>query len=88
MASISEQLANELKIWEAKTYPELLAIEYPHTYERGIAGESDRYQVEIDLIERNDKYVHILVAVSNGGFSSFFPKCASVLAYSDKDSHK
>jgi len=86
MASLSEQLDRELKVWETKTYPELLAIDYPHTYERGIPGEADSYQVEVVLLERNDKYVHVSVGVSNGGLSSFFPKSASVLAYADKDS--
>jgi hypothetical protein len=65
----------------------LLAIEYPHTYEKEIPGESDGYQVEVDLLERNDKYVHVLVAVSNGGLSSFFPKSADFLAYADSDCH-
>jgi len=86
MASLSEQLDNELGVWEKKTYTELLAIEYPHAYERGIPGEADCYQVEVVLLERNDKYVHVSVAVSNGGLSSFFPKSGGVLAHADKGS--
>lgn len=86
MATLWEQLDRELKVWEAKTYAELLAITYPHVYERGIYGESDWYGVELILLERNDKYAHISVAVSNGGLSSFFPKSTSFLAYADKDS--
>jgi hypothetical protein len=31
MASLSKQLEIELRIWNAKTYQELLALEYPHT---------------------------------------------------------
>ncbi len=87
MASLSEQLDRELTVWKTKTYTELLALEYPHTYESGNPGESDCYQVEVDLLERNDKYVHIAVAVSNGGLSSFFPKSGDFLAYADNDSH-
>jgi hypothetical protein len=86
MASLTEQLDKEVKVWEAKTYTELLAIEYPRAYERGIAGETDCYQVEVDLLERNDKYVHVSVAVSNGGLSSFFPKSRDFLAYADDNS--
>jgi hypothetical protein len=81
MSSLTEQLEKELSNWKTKTYPELLAIEYPHTYERGRAGEPDAYEVEVDLLERNDKYVHISVAVSDGGISSFFPKSDSFLVY-------
>ena len=87
MASLTEQLNEELQVWEAKTYSELLAIEFPHTYEKGIPGASDSYEVEVDLLERNDKYMHISVAVSNGGLSSFLPKSADFLTYADKDFH-
>ena len=83
MASLSEHLESELKIWRRKTYPELLAIEYPFAYEKGASGESDSYQVEVDLLECNDRYVHVSVAVSNGGLSDFFPKSGSFLAYAD-----
>ena len=86
MASLSEQLESELKIWRAKTYSELLAIEYPYNYETGTPGESVSYQVEVDLLERNDQYVHIYVGVSDGGFSSFFPKATTFLAYADNRS--
>ena len=83
MGSLSEQLDSELRIWKAKTYSELLAIKYPYTYERGITGEADSYEVEVDLLERNDQYVHLSVAVSNGGLSAFFPKSGSFLAYAN-----
>jgi hypothetical protein len=87
MASLSEQLETELKIWRAKTYSELLAIEYPYNYETRTPGESVSYQVEVDLLERNDQYVHICVGVSDGGWSSFFPKATSFLAYADDRFH-
>jgi hypothetical protein len=74
MGSLSKQLESELRIWKTKSYPELLAVEFPYAYERGMPGESDCYQVELILLERNDQYVHVSVAVSNGGLSSFFPK--------------
>ena len=86
MASLSEQLEIELRIWNAKSYQELLAIEYPYTYERGTTGEADWYEVELDLLERNDQYVHVSVAIDNGGLSAFFPKSCGVIAYADNRS--
>ena len=83
MASLSEHLESELKIWRRKTYLELLAIEYPYVYERGTPGEADSYEVELVLLERNDQHVHVSVAVSNRGLSAFFPKSGSFLAYAD-----
>jgi hypothetical protein len=83
VASLAEHLRAELEIWDKKTYSELLAIEYPHTYERGVDGAPDWYQVEVDLLEHNDDYVHVLVSVDDGGWSAFCPTSYSLIAYAD-----
>jgi hypothetical protein len=83
VASLAEHLRAELTIWDKKSYSELLAIEYPHTYERGAHGEPDWYQVEAVLLERNDDYIHVSIAVDDGGLSTFFPKSYGVIAYAD-----
>ena len=35
----------------------------------GVEFESKRYQVEVELLENTEKYVHVMVAVDDGSLS-------------------
>jgi len=55
----------EVKKWSAKSYAELVAVlADEQTYE--IEFEGNEYQVEVQLIEGTDKYVHVSLAVDDG----------------------
>jgi hypothetical protein len=57
----------ELKKWEAKSVEQLLAeLTEVQAYETEF--EKKRYQVEVDLLENTEKYVHVGMAVDDGSF--------------------
>ena len=81
MTKLAEQLKVEMEEWGQKSYAQLVAIEYPHVYSVEKRGAPDVYKVEATLLEDNDEYIHVSVAVSRGGLSAFFPKASSVIVY-------
>ena len=55
----------ELKRWSAKSSNELLAeLADVQAYE--IEFENKNYQVEVEILENTEKYVHVMVAVDDG----------------------
>jgi hypothetical protein len=55
----------ELKRWRAKSSEQLLAeLRDEQAYE--IEFENKMYQVEVEILENTEKYVHVLVAVDDG----------------------
>lgn len=55
----------ELKRWSAKSSEQLLAeLEDVQAYE--IEFENKKYQVEVEILENTEKYVHVIVAVDDG----------------------
>jgi len=55
----------ELKRWSAKPSEQLLAeLGDVQAYE--IEFENEKYQVEVEILENTEKYVHVMVAVDNG----------------------
>jgi hypothetical protein len=81
METLEHKLDNELNQWKKKAYGELVSMSYPHTYRRGVEGDPDSYEVEVDLLERNAEYVQLGIAVSRKGISSFLPKSSSIVVY-------
>jgi hypothetical protein len=58
-------LEAELKRWSAKSGEQLLAeLGEVKAYE--IEFENKKYQVEVEILENTDKYVHVVVAVDDG----------------------
>lgn len=55
----------ELKRWSAKSCEQLLA-ELPEVQAYEIEFENKVYQVEVEILENTEKYVHVLVAVDDG----------------------
>ena len=55
----------EVKRWSAKSCEQLLAeLEDVQAYETEF--ENNNYQVEVQILENTDKYVHVMVAVDDG----------------------
>ncbi len=55
----------ELKRWSAKSCEQLLAeLREVQAYETEF--ESRKYQVEVEILENTEKYVHVMVAVDDG----------------------
>ena len=58
-------LEAEVKRWSAKSGEQLLAeLGDVQAYE--IEFENKKYQVEVEILENTEKYVHVMVAVDDG----------------------
>ena len=55
----------ELNRWSAKSIEQLLA-EQREVQAYVIEFENNMYQVEVEILENTEKYVHVLVAVDDG----------------------
>jgi len=62
---------------ERRPYDYWVAGDYPVVFERSFQGEN--VQVEIVLLESNPEYVHISVAVDDGGLWAWFPPSFSAI---------
>jgi hypothetical protein len=75
----SEQWARVLDIevqrWSTMRYEELLStLQDLHTYE--IEKALAKYQVEVEILEKTDQYLHVMVAIDDGSLpASIFPLC-------------
>ena len=55
----------EVRRWSAMAYEELISeLHDLQAYE--VELDSKKYQVEVELLENTDKYVHVMVAVDDG----------------------
>ncbi len=64
-------LEAEIKRWSAKSWAELVAeLSDVQAYEVEFAGK--KYQVEVQLLENTDKYVHVSVDVDDGSIPASF----------------
>ena len=60
-------LAAEMGRWSAMSCDQLIsALPDVQTYE--IEFESKKYQIEVELLENTDSYVHVGIAVDDGHF--------------------
>lgn len=78
--ALREALRREVAAWSAKPYDALVA-ELPEVaaYEAKLDGED--YQVEVQLIEHTPGYLHVMVAVDDGGWRAWKPLTGSFLVY-------
>lgn len=76
---LKECLRVEVERWCAKSFDALVA-ELADVV--ACTGEgSVFYQVEVQLLERQPEYVHVAVAVDDGGVRAFMPLSTSFLVY-------
>lgn len=69
----------ELKRWSAKSCEQLLA-ELPEVQAYETEFENKMYQVEVEILENTEKYVHVLVAVDDGSLpASLSPLSSSFI---------
>ncbi len=69
----------ELKRWSAKSCEQLLA-ELPAVQAYETEFENKMYQVEVEILENTEKYVHVLVAVDDGSLrASLSPLSSSFI---------
>ena len=59
-------LDSEVRRWSAMSYGQLVSeLHEAQVYE--LEFESKQYQVEVELLENTEEYLHIMVAVDDGG---------------------
>ena len=69
----------EVKKWSAKSCAELVA-ELPDEQAYEVEFEGKQYQVEIQILENTDEYVHVGVSVDDGSIpASFSPLSKSFI---------
>jgi len=59
-------LDSEVQRWSAMSCDQLVS-ELREVQAYAVEFDSKKYQVEIDLLENTDKYIHVMVAVDDGG---------------------
>ena len=58
-------LDSEVRRWSALAWEQLISeLQDLQAYE--VELDSKKYQVEVELVENTDKYVHVMVAVDDG----------------------
>jgi hypothetical protein len=72
-------LEAEVKRWSQLPLEQLIEeLHEPQAYE--VSEHSKRYQVEVDLLENTDEYVHLCVSVDDGALPwSMFPLSKGIL---------
>ncbi len=72
--------------WQAKSYRDLaseLRLRDPAVYV--VQHGTKEFQVEVELIELNSKYAHVVVSVDDGSLpASLMPASSDFAKYSDK----
>jgi hypothetical protein len=75
----------ETKKWSAMSCSQLIATLHD-TYAYEVEFESKHYNVEVELLEDTDKYIHVLVAVDDGSLpASISPLTSSFIRHKDSD---
>ncbi len=78
-AELRERLRAEVERWERRSFLDLAARTYPITYDTGEPNEPSSYQTEVTFLEKTPEYIHLAVAVSDGGVSAFVPVTGDVI---------
>ena len=55
----------EVQRWSAKSYEQLLS-ELSDLQACEVELDSKQYQVEVEILENTDRYIHVMVAVDDG----------------------
>jgi hypothetical protein len=69
----------EVRRWSAKSFEDLVA-QLPGAQVYEVEFEGKKYQVEVEILENTEKYVHVMVAVDDASLpASIRPLSASFL---------
>lgn len=80
LTQYAQEIAAELI---GRKYDGLVDEEFPITYESALEGE--QVQVEIDLLERTQEYLHLVVQASCGWLSELIPSHADIIVRHGKE---
>jgi len=80
-----EVLEGEVALWSKKTYQQVI-VELPSAKAYQVRVGSVEYQVEVELLENTESYIHLAVMVDDGTLpASIFPVSDSfILKKSDR----
>jgi hypothetical protein len=71
-------LDSEVKRWSAMSCSELVSELRDDLQEYQVEFESKQYNVEVELLENTERYLHVVVAVDDGSLpASISPLCRS-----------
>jgi hypothetical protein len=76
------RLGCEVGRWSAKSY-DALKTELRDVVAYSLGEGLEFYQVEVQLLESEPEYVHVGVAVDDGGWRAYMPRSTSFLVYRD-----
>jgi hypothetical protein len=63
-------LESEMKRWSAKSCSQLISeLHEPQAYD--VEFDSKKYQVEVELLENTEQYLHVSVAVDDGSLPAY-----------------
>ena len=79
---LKQCLRRERERWSAKSYDGLVA-ELQSVVAYSVGEGSASYQVEVELLECEAEYVHVLVGIDDGGWRAFKPLSTDFLVYRD-----
>jgi hypothetical protein len=79
MKRLAEEIAGEVS---SRPYSHWRAQRFPVCFSRTFEGRE--LQVELDLLEQKEEYIHIGIAVDDGKLSAFFPASTSVIIHREK----
>ena len=69
--ALQSLLDREIEEWSSKSFSKLIEeLADVVTFQRG--GKPDFHQFEVQMIEQEPEYLHILVSVDDGSFRKFF----------------
>lgn len=67
---LRDVLGAEMRRWSSMSFEQLVNdLEEVQAYETEVG--SKQYQIEVQLLEKTDEHVHVLVSVMDGSFRSF-----------------
>ncbi len=75
---LQKALHAEKEKFSQKTYAELFKLDKNFSY--GCGSGQNRYNVEVKMVEKNEKFIQLLIAVDDGTlFKGIFPLSTSVV---------
>jgi hypothetical protein len=77
-------LDSEVKRWSAMSCGQLVSALPDGLEAYQVEFESKQYNVEVDLLENTDQYVHVVVAVDDGSLpASILPLCHNLIRHKE-----